>query len=92
MAVDALAPCIARSSTAMVLNMHDNLAFVCHKEEFQLSVLCQSLEMFVSYYILDFILQKKWSACCLSYTVNTMATEALAPSVAKASISMVLNK
>ena len=38
MAADALAPWIARTSAATVLNMHDNWILVIHKERFKLSV------------------------------------------------------
>ena len=35
MAADALAPCVARSSAAVVLTMHDKQVFVFHKEGVQ---------------------------------------------------------
>ena len=45
MSVDDLAPCVARSSTAMVLNMQDKLDQVFHKEGFQLHVPSQCSEI-----------------------------------------------
>ena len=35
MAADALAPCVARSSAAMLLIMQDKLIFVFHEEGYQ---------------------------------------------------------
>ena len=41
MPADALAPCVARSSAAMVLAMRNGQVLVFHEEGFQLPVSCQ---------------------------------------------------